>query len=241
MARKPRFYIPGVPAHVMQRGHNRDPVFFEEADYLEYLKLFKKVADQCECQIHAYVLMTNHVHFLLTPARSNSISLLFQNLGREYVSYVNKTYQRSGTLWGGRHKGCILDSSSYFLRCMQYIELNPVRAGMVSDPGDYPWSSFKANALGRVSVILTPHKEYLSLSQQVEIRIARYHQLLTLQVEEGCLMDLRNSLQSGTPLGGRDFKAMVEKTLNCSIGSIKQGRPAKPVEENCMPNLMDET
>lgn len=101
MPRKPRFYVPGMPAHVMQRGHNCDPVFFSKADYLEYLKLFKQAADLYECQVHAYVLMTNHVHFLLTPSKQNAISLLFQRLGRTFVTYVNKTYQRSGTLWGG--------------------------------------------------------------------------------------------------------------------------------------------
>ncbi len=230
MARKPRFYMPGVPAHVMQRGHNREPIFFKDVDYLEYLKIFKKVADRFECQIHSYVLMTNHVHFLLTPSYSESISLLFQNLGREYVCYVNKTYQRSGTLWGGRHKGCIIDSSCYFLRCMQYIELNPVRAGMVNDPNDYAWSSYKANALGAASVILIPHKEYLSLAEQRDLRIERYCQLVASQMEVECSQDLRDSLQSGTPLGSESFKAMVENTLNLSVGLVKRGRPKKLVD-----------
>jgi len=217
----------GVPAHVMQRGHNREPIFFKDVDYLEYLKIVKRVADQFECQIHAYVLMTNHVHFLLTPAHSGSISLLFQNLGREYVSYINKTYGRSGTLWGGRHKGCIIDTSDYFLMCMQYIELNPVRAGMVSDPNDYPWSSYKANALGLASVILTPHMEYLALAQDKDLRIERYSQLLASQIEGESLKNLRDCLQSGTPLGNKEFIVMVEKTLNVSVGLPRRGRPKK--------------
>ena len=225
MARKPRFYLPGVPAHVMQRGHNGDPIFFRDVDYCEYLKIFKRVADQFDCQVHAYVLMTNHVHFLLSPARSDSISLLFKALGGEYVRYVNKTYQRSGTLWGGRHKGCIIDSSSYFLSCMQYIELNPVRAGMVDDPSHYSWSSYKANALGAASVILTPHKEYLSLSPKKDLRIALYRQLLVSQMKAECLQALGDSLQSGTPLGGTQFINKIEKMVNFSVGMMKRGRP----------------
>jgi putative transposase len=215
----------GIPAHVMQRGHNCEPIFFNDADYIKYLKVFKKVADQFECKIHAYVLMTNHVHFLLTPARSNSIGLLFQNLGREYVTYVNKTYQHSGTLWGGRHKGCIIDSSHYFLRCMQYIELNPVRAETANHPGDYAWSSYRANALGAESVVLIPHDEYLSLAAKKERRVDKYRQLLAVQMEADCMQDLTDSLQSGTPLGGTDFNAMVEKALNHSIGLMRRGRP----------------
>lgn len=227
MARKSRFYLQNIPAHVMQRGHNREAIFFKEVDYFEYLKILKKVADQFECQIHAYVLMTNHVHFLLTPAQSNSISLFFKYLNHGYVNYINKTYQRSGTLWGGRHKGCIIDSSAYFLRCMQYIELNPVRAKMVNHPNDYPWSSYKANALGAFSVILTSHKEYLSLSQQREIRLEQYCQLLASQITIEQLNQLKNNLHSGTPMGDPTFKAMVETKLNCSVGLEKQGRPKK--------------
>ena len=232
MARKPRFYLQNIPAHVMQRGHNREAIFFKEVDYLEYLKILKKVADQFECQIHAYVLMTNHVHFLLTPTQSNCISLFFKHLNHRYVNYINKTYQRSGTLWGGRHKGCIIDSSAYFLRCMQYIELNPVRAKMVSHPNDYLWSSYKANALGVFSAILTPHKEYLSLSQQRKTRLEKYSQLLDSQITIEQLNQLKNNLYSGTPLGDARFKAMIEKRLNCSVGLEKRGRPKKNQEKS---------
>lgn len=130
MPRKRRFYQPGVPAHVFQRGHNQQPVFFGDADYLAYLRFLKASADALGCQVHAYVLMTNHVHLLITPKAENDISLLFQNIGRHFVSHINKTYQRRGSLWEGRHKGNILESEAYFLACMRYIEMNPVRAGM---------------------------------------------------------------------------------------------------------------
>ncbi len=147
MPRKPRFYLPNVPAHVMQRGHSRSSVFFEEEDYLEYLRILKSMAEKYQCFVHAYVLMTNHIHLLVTPLTQNSISSLFQGIGRQYVTYINRTYGLSGTLWEGRHKGNPIDTNNYFLTCMRYIELNPVRAGMCVDPVEYRWSSYAANAL----------------------------------------------------------------------------------------------
>ena len=135
MPRKPRFYQSGVPAHVFQRGHNKFPVFFEDFDYLEYLRCLKRSADKHGCYIHAYVLMTNHIHLLLTPQREDSISQMFQGIGRDYVRYINQKYQRCGGLWEGRHKGNIIESCRYLLSAMRYIEMNPVRAGMVVGMG----------------------------------------------------------------------------------------------------------
>lgn len=226
MPRKQRFYIPGVPAHVMQRGHNRNPIFFEEKDYLEYLKILKRVAEQYECLVHSYVLMTNHVHLLLTPLTDKSISQLFQALGRLYVSYVNKTYRRSGTLWEGRHKGNIIETQSYFMACMQYIELNPVRANMVNHPGDYLWSSYLANAQGQSNVILTPHNEYLSLAEDQAERLKKYRSLLASKMPLQILTDFSVGIQSGTPLGNQKFIDKIEKTLKRKVGYMKQGRPA---------------
>jgi len=227
MPRKLRFYLPGVPTHVMQRGHNRNPVFFAKKDYLEYLKILKKVADQHECKIHAYVLMTNHIHLLLTPTTKNGISLLFQSLGRTYVNYINKTYQRSGTLWEGRHKGNIIDSETYLLTCMQYIELNPVRAGMTEHPSDYPWSSYHANGMGESNVILSPHELYLSLAKMKDERLQIYNELLDTKIKSQELLAINKSVNSGTPLGSTKFIKTVETKFNCSIGHISQGRPVK--------------
>jgi putative transposase len=134
MPRKPRFYLPGIPAHVVQRGNCRQATFFSDDDYAAYLNWLHEGAQQHGCAIHAYVLMTNHVHLLVTPAQSESISRLIQYVGRHYVTYVNHTYRKSGTLWEGRHKGCLVSSEEYLLACMRYIELNPVRAGMVATP-----------------------------------------------------------------------------------------------------------
>lgn len=227
MPRKPRFYIPGVPAHVMQRGHNRNPIFFADQDYRQYLKILNRVAEQYDCQIHAYVLLTNHVHLLLTPASSQSISLLFQSLGRLYVAYINKTYQRSGTLWEGRHKGNVIDTDTYFLTCMQYIELNPVRAKMVSHPEDYPWSSYSANGLGQPNAILKPHKEYLALAKDQFDRLVIYRRLLESKMNQRLQADFEKSLQSGTPLGSQLFLDDIERKLKCKIGYMEPGRPLK--------------
>jgi putative transposase len=148
MPRKPRFFLQGVPIHAFQRGHNKQPVFFEEQDYLAYLRFLKATSDELGCLIHAYVLMTNHVHLLVTPKAATDISLLFQGIGRHFVPYINKTYQRSGGLWEGRYKSNLVDAEDYFLICMRYIEMNPVRAGMVDDAAKYRWSSYATNALG---------------------------------------------------------------------------------------------
>lgn len=213
----------------MQRGHNRDAIFFAEKDYLEYLIILKKVSDQYECLIHAYVLMTNHVHLLVTPLKNKGISLMFQALGRHYVTYINKTYQRSGTLWEGRHKGNIIEAEHYFLNCMKYIELNPVRANMVQSVEDYPWSSFSANGLGQANVILTPHEIYLSLSTQNSNseRLKVYRELVDLNMSSEQSHEFDESIQSGTPLGRKSFMDNIKKKLNCQTGYMKQGRPSK--------------
>jgi len=225
MPRKPRFYLPGVPAHVMQRGHNKEPIFFKDIDYREYLKILKKVADHYQCQIHAYVLMTNHVHLLLTPAKKNSISLMFQSIGRLYVTYINKAYDRSGTLWEGRHKGNIIDTENYFMTCMKYIELNPVRAGMVNEANDYCWSSYAANAYNKPNAIITKHKLYLSLALTSIERLKCYRALFNHEIKDEYLKDIRMSAQSGTPLGSKQFIKKVEDSLSLSTGYRNRGRP----------------
>ena len=163
MARLPRYVIPGQPQHVIQRGNNRDIIFVADEDYRFYLQKLEDACKKYNCDIHAYVLMTNHVHLLLTPQSENGISQVMQSLGRSYVQYFNFRYRRSGTLWEGRYKATLLDSESYLLTCSRYIELNPVRAQMVKDPGEYPWSSFGFNALGQADNLITPHAVYKTI------------------------------------------------------------------------------
>jgi putative transposase len=227
MPRKSRFYLPHIPAHVMQRGHNREPVFFEAQDYLEYLKILKRVSDACHCAIHAYVLMTNHIHLLLTPAAGDAISRLFQECGRQYVGYINHTYCRRGTLWEGRHKGIIVESTAYLLTCMRYIERNPVRAGIVARPADYRWSSYAANALGEDNCIISPHDEYVHLGQTLLQRREAYRALCAAELTAEALGRIRNCTQSGTPMGSERFKEQIEKTLRRKVGGEKRGRPPR--------------
>ena len=141
MARQPRFILPGQPQHVIQRGNNRQPIFATTRDYEFYLEKLLKASKEHECQIHAYVLMTNHVHLLVTPTKIDGLSKMMQMLGRYYVQYFNYNYQRTGTLWEGRYKACLISSEQYLLTCMRYIELNPLRAQMVEEPGQYRWTS----------------------------------------------------------------------------------------------------
>lgn len=225
MPRKKRFYQPDVPVHVFQRGHNREPVFFEDEDYLAYLRFLKASADALGCLVHAYVLMTNHVHLLVTPAAANDIGLLFQNIGRYFVPYINKTYQRRGSLWEGRHKGSILESENYFLTCMRYIEMNPVRAGMVEKPAQYRWSSYAVNALGVDNAIIKPHEIYLALGKTLEKRQMAYRGLFETATHPDELDLIRASLHSGTPLGNDRFKQQIASVVGGTVGFSQRGRP----------------
>jgi putative transposase len=228
MPRKKRFYQPNVPVHVFQRGHNSEPVFLEDKDYLGYLRFLKASSDALGCLVHAYVLMTNHVHLLVTPKTADSISLLFQNIGRQFVPYINKTYRRRGSLWEGRHKGNILESEAYLLICMRYIEMNPVRAGMVEYPAQYRWSSYAANALGVDNAIIKPHEVYLTLGKTLEERQTTYRELFETAIHSDELDLIRSSLHSGTPIGSNRFKQKIEAVVGGSVGFSKRGRPLNP-------------
>lgn len=220
--------MPGAPVHAVQRGHNRSAVFFEDIDYLEYLRCLKQAADECGCAVHAYVLMSNHIHLLLTPEHADSVGRLFQSIGRHYVRHINTTYQRYGGLWEGRYKSHVIESRSYLLSCMRYIEMNPVRAGMVDHPAKFRWSSYAANALGISNAILTTHSEYAALGKSSEDRLAAYRRLFD---DENSVADelllLRSALQTGTPLGNGKFKVEIESTLSLKVGYARRGRPQK--------------
>ena len=225
MPRKPRFYVPGAPVHAVQRGHNRSAFFFGDLDYLEYLRCLKQAADSCGCEVHAYVLMTNHVHLLLTPKHADSLGRLFQSIGRHYVRYINETYQRHGGLCEGRYKSNVIDSQAYLLSCMRYIELNPVRAGMVDHPAKYRWSSYAANALGVSNAILSGQAEYVALGRLPDVRQSAYRGLFDSVADSDELALLRCALQTGTPLGNARFKMEIEATLNLKVGYARRGRP----------------
>ena len=227
MPRKPRFYLPDVAAHVIQRGNNRQAVFFRDDDCRAYLAWLHEGAARHGCAIHAYVLMTNHVHLLVTPKARDAVSRMIQDVGRHYVTYVNSQYGRSGTLWEGRHKGSIISSEAYLLACSRYIELNPVRAGMVTTPEDYRWSSYGANAGGESCPLLSYHAMYKALGDSPESRQRAYRELFRAAPGPGQLDAIRSAVQTGTPLGNDRFREQVEAALKRKVGQARRGRPVR--------------
>ena len=165
MARLPRLNIPDIPQHVIQRGNNRSVCFFSEEDYAVYLDKLKEFSIKHKVAVHSYVLMTNHVHLLVTPSTDDGVSRLIQSLSSYYVRYINQTHNRTGSLWEGRYKSSLVDSDNYFLLVSRYIELNPVRAGMVDHPSEYPWNSYHKNAEGAPIKLITPHYCYQCIGE----------------------------------------------------------------------------
>ena len=209
MPRRIRIRLPGYTYHVIQRGNNRAACFGGEGDRVLYLGLLEELARKEECAIHAYVLMTNHMHLLVTPRQPGAVSKLMQHLGRRYVPHFNKGHGRTGTLWEGRFKSCAVDSGSYLLRCHRYIELNPVRAGMVRSPGDYLWSSYRANAEGLPSTFLSIHPCIEALGREGPMRRENYRRLFEVALSETELIKIRTSCNTGVPLGSPDFVASI--------------------------------
>lgn len=217
MARLPRIVVPGQAMHIIQRGNNRQAVFFCDGDYLIYLDTLKQAAAAHGCAIHAYVLMTNHVHLLLTPERTEGPAWLMQAVGRRYVRHVNGGYRRTGTLWEGRYKSALIDSERYLLTCSRYIELNPVRAGMVDRPEDYRWSSYRCNATGRRDEVTQPHPLYNRLGVDAEMRQAAYRALFAGHIDDAVLTSIRQGTEAGEVIGNDRFRdeiaAMVKRRV----------------------------
>ena len=227
MPRPPRFDIAGVPQHITQRGHDRQPCFFSEADYRCYLTHILEGSRRFQCAIHAYVLMTNHVHLLITPSTAGSLARMMQTLGRRYVSYVNGTYQRSGTLWESRYKACLVDTEDYLLTCYRYIELNPVRAAMVDDPSHHPWSSYHTNALGHSNPMIETHPQYDALGGTPIERQQAYQYLFKTAIGEDRLTEIRAYIRQQKALGSPKFQAHIETMLNRCAQTRPAHRPRK--------------
>jgi putative transposase len=217
----------GIPQHIIQRGNNRQVCFFYEPDYIAYAAWLRDYSLKFEVDIHAWVFMTNHVHLLATPRKQGAISKMTQSLGRMYVSYFNKTYSRTGTLWEGRYKSCLVDQDWYLFACYRYIELNPVTARMVSDPAEYFWSSYQANALGRASSLLTPHQQYLSLGKYDQDRQEAYRGLFRSHLNAEMVSDIRDAVNKGLVLGSGRFKDQIEENFNRRTRVLPRGRPKK--------------
>jgi putative transposase len=231
MPRSIRLDAPGVPQHVVQRGNDRQPCFFTDADYLQYRADLREAALREGCAVHAYVLMTNHVHLLMTPPRPGAVARVMQSLGRRYVRYVNDRYHRTGTLWEGRYKACLVDQDDYLMQCHRYIELNPVRARMIPDPRDYPWSSHRANAFGEHYSLVSPHPAYVALSADAAERRHAYRVLVMEAVASGEVEAIRRHLQRQHAYGSDRFRAAIERQLGRPAGPRKIGRPPKSASQ----------
>ncbi|MDE1898372.1 MAG: transposase [Xanthomonadaceae bacterium] len=227
MARQPRFDLAGIPQHVVQRGNNRLPCFLDDHDRHCYLHLLHEALPDTRCALHAYVLMDNHVHLLVTPPMAGAIPRLMQKLGRQYVGQFNARHRRTGTLWEGRYKACLVDSESYMLRCYRYIDLNPVRARMTDDPAGYPWSSCATHCGDRDDSLLTPHPAYTALGRTVHERGAAYQALLRETLADGELDGIRDYLQQQRALGHDDFRAWVEAKTRRFAGIRPAHRPPR--------------
>jgi len=212
---------------VIQRGNNRGAIFFCADDYARYRAWLAEAVGDYGCLIHAYVLMTNHVHLLVTPRSADSLPRVMQSLGRRYVRHVNAAYRRSGTLWEGRYRAAPIDSEAYFLGCCRYIELNPVRAGMVAHPRDYPWSSYRAHARGAADALVSGHPVYRALGRGRDARQAAYRALFRTALEATFIDALRAATNGGWALGDARFKREIAAALGRRVTPLPKGRPPK--------------
>ena len=226
MPRRTRMYLPGLPYHVVQRGNNREPCFIETENYQFYLELWESLSRRYGVSVHGYCLMTNHIHFLVTPNNKLSISNTMKVVGSRYAQYINKKYRRTGTLWEGRHRSSLVQSNRYLLTCMRYIELNPVRSGMVERPEEYLWSSYGTNAWGDCSW-LTPHAEYLVLGKGPVERQRAYRDLFRFQVDKKDIHLIRKATHYCQPVGSDRFRQIIEEKYGIKLGQMQRGRPSR--------------
>lgn len=227
MPRRPRVHLDGLPLHIVQRGHNREACFFADDDYGCHLHWLGAALKDTACALHAYALMTNHVHLLITPSRAGAVPELLISLGRRYVQYINRTYRRTGTLWDSRYKSSLVQPESYLLACLRYIELNPVRAAMVNDPAHYRWSSYRFHGLGQPDDLLTPHPLWLALGHDAPARHAAHRALFRAQLDDEAISDIRLALHQSQPLGNTRFHATIEQMTGIRREARPRGRPRK--------------
>lgn len=227
MPRPPRLDLAKVPQHVIQRGNDRQPCFFRELDYIRYLQDLREAAMKYRCHVHAYVLMTHHVHLLVTPCEVGAVSRMMQSVGRRYVRFINDAVSRTGTLWEGRYKSSLVDSEHYLLACYRYIELNPVRAAIAATPADYRWSSYACNGNGGIDLLITAHPAYLHIHSDAELRRACYRALVAQGIGDDELLAIRTYAQRQRALGTSRFQQAIDLQLGRRAGMGLPGRPRK--------------
>ena len=237
MARLGRYFLPDQPLHVIQRGNNRQPIFFRRDDYRRLHAWLAEAAAVHDCAVHAYVLMTNHLHLLVTPGSRQSLPRTMQALGRRYVRHVNAASRRTGTLWEGRYRAAPIDSEAYFLACCRYIELNPARAGIVAHPDDYRWSSYRAHARGAADTLVRDHALYRGLGRSAADRRGVYRALFGPTLDPAFLDELRAATNGGWALGDQRFKRHLAAAVGRRAAPLPRGRRGKPADE-VGPNLL---
>jgi putative transposase len=211
MARHPRYCVPGQPQHVIQRGNNRTATFLDSNDFQFYQLCLLRALTRLDCELHAYVLMSNHCHLLISPRTNGGVSKVMQSIGRRYVGWFNKRYARTGGLWEGRFRATVIDTEEYLFECYRYIELNPVRAGLVDKPAQYAWSSFATNALGAADPLITPHNRYLALGSSPKRRQAAYRGLFRFELDPGTIKSIRDATNKAWALGNNQFRLAVSR------------------------------
>lgn len=230
MPRRSRLYLPELPYHVVQRGNNREACFIEPENYQFYLVLWEELSRRYGLTVHAYCLMTNHIHFLVTPENESAVSNVMKVVGSRYAQYINKKYRRTGTLWEGRHRSSLVQSERYLLTCMRYIELNPVRADMVRRPEEYRWSSYGVHAWNDRSW-LPPYREYERLGSNPAERGFAYRELFKIQLSEEDLHLVRRAAHYCQPVGDDRFRQQIEQRYGIKLGQMERGRPRKGSDE----------
>jgi putative transposase len=227
MPRRPRLKVASVPHHVIQRGNNRSPCFFADEDYRFYLLCLKKGSVRYQCAIHAYVLMSNHVHLLVTPSTQDGLSFMMRYVGSRYDQYVNYVYSRTGTLWEERFRLNVIENNRYLLACFRYIESNPVRARIVESPAKYPWSSYNYHAAGRENKLVRDHPIYMALGNTPWERQHAYRGLFRQPLDDKELKAIRASVNAGLVLGGDRLKGAIEKAPARRVRPGKGGQPRR--------------
>jgi putative transposase len=223
--RQGRHFLEGQPLHVIQRGNNRQPIFFSHQDAVNFLNWLREAAVKHDLAVHAYALMPNHVHLLASPARPDSLPRVMQTLGRRYVGHINARHGRTGTLWDGRYRAAMIDTDAYFFRCGRYIELNPVRAKLAAEPGAYPWSSYGANAQGASDPLITPHALYLALNTSAAARAADYRAMFAEALDDATLELIRSATNGGWGMGDDAFRARLTDVSGRRMQPMPRGRP----------------
>lgn len=225
MARMPRLFVPGLPLHVIQRGNDRATLFVDFEDFSRFRGLLAHAAPRYGIAIHAYVLMTNHVHVLATPRGMSSMPSAMHWIGCVFAQYLNAKYQRTGSRFEGRYRAAIVHDAAYLLTCMRYIELNPVRAGIVANPADYTWSSFRSNAHGEIDELIEPHPNFLGLGSAQRERNDAYHDLFRGAVSDQELQSIRTATQNGWAIGGDEFRRRI--SVQCRRAAPLRVRTAR--------------